>query len=115
MSFWFNQPNPNTPLASDHPCTLSDRIYVEAIEYINSKQIELDRNGKIKKSDNTLFTQGSLLKYLENKQPEYFCMKCYETNVFSLIPMEEQLFRLEKKLRNIESLLKEVSRRLLNY
>lgn len=81
---------------------------MEAIEYFNSKQVELDADGKIKKSDNTLFAQEALLKYLENKQPEYFCMKCYETNVYSLIPMEEQLFRVEKKLRSIESLLKEV-------
>lgn len=81
---------------------------MEAIEYLNSKQVELDADGKIKKSDNTLFAQEALLKYLENKQPEYFCMKCYETNVYSLIPMEEQLFRVEKKLRSIESLLKEV-------
>ena len=102
-------------MLTDHPCTLSDRIYVEAIEYLNSNQIELDSKGKIKKLDNTLFTQEALLKYLENKQPEYFCLKCYETNVCSVIPMEEQLFRVEKKLRHIESLLKEVRQRLPNH
>jgi hypothetical protein len=81
---------------------------VEAIEYLNLKHIELE-NGKLKRSDNTIFTQDALSKYLDNKQPEFFCLKCYETNVFSLIPMEEQLFRIERKLKDIEKLLKRVN------
>ena len=68
------------------------------------KQIDLDKNGKLKKFDTTLFNQESLFKYLEHKKPEYFCMKCYETNVLSLVPIEEQLFKLERKLKDIEKL-----------
>lgn len=82
---------------------------MEAIEYLNTKHIELDSLGKIKKFDTNVFNQDSLLKYLDNKEPEYFCLKCYETNVFSLIPIEEQLFRIEKKLKEIENLLKKVT------
>lgn len=93
-------------LLAEHTCTLVDRIYVEAIAYKSNKiGPNVDRNS----IDEQQFTVDQINEYIEGKTMEYFCLKCYETNTIALIPMEEQLFRIEQRLKSIELIFKTVS------
>lgn len=89
----------------DHSCTLSDRIYVEAIGYSSTGSMLTADQRPI---DERQFTVDKINEYIEGKTLEYFCLKCYETNTIALIPMEEQLFRIEQRLKAIELILKTV-------
>jgi hypothetical protein len=85
---------------------LSDRIYVEAIAYC---PLDPTLTADHRPVDERQFTVDKINEYIEGKAMEYFCLKCYETNTIALIPMEEQLFRMEQRLKAIELILKTVS------
>ncbi|RWS29552.1 hypothetical protein B4U80_13646 [Leptotrombidium deliense] len=78
---------------TDHPSCISDRVYIEAIIY---------------DKDLSSTTSENILDLFGEKSVDFYCLKCYETNDLALIPMQEEMFRVEQRLKAMDCALKSV-------
>ena len=79
----------------DHPATISDRMFIEAValqNFFSKDESDMEKE----------------MSSFEDKNVEYYCLRCYETSTLALMPMQEHLFKLEQQLAMMDSLLNKV-------